>query len=133
MPGIALSRITCWQTANGEARLHISLSPAPEDRLTDGRLAELAGNVICRRWGMANQPYITYKHADTHNTHIHIVSVCVDEQGKKISDAYEHRRSMTACRELERISVCETGGCGKGGIKSGTKKVDASREMSAIR
>ena len=54
-----------------------------------------------QKMGYGNQPYITYKHTDTHNTHIHIVSVCVDEQGKKISDAYEHRRSMTACRELE--------------------------------
>ena len=80
--------------------LHISLSPAPEDRLTDGRLAELAERYM-QKMGYGNQPYITYKHADTHNTHIHIVSVCVDEQGKKISDAYEHRRSMTACRELE--------------------------------
>ena len=80
--------------------LHISLSPAPEDQLTDGRLAELAERYM-QKMGYGNQPYITYKHTDTHNTHIHIVSVCVDEQGKKISDAYEHRRSMTACRELE--------------------------------
>ena len=80
--------------------LHISLSPAPEDRLTDGRLAELAERYM-QKMGYGNQPYITYKHADTHNTHIHIVSVCVNEQGKKISDAYEYRRSMTACRELE--------------------------------
>ena len=80
--------------------LHISLSPAPEDRLTDGQLVELADQYM-QKMGYGNQPYIAYKHADTHNTHIHIVSVCVDEQGKKISDAYEHRRSMTACRELE--------------------------------
>ena len=77
--------------------LHISLSPAPEDRLTDGQLAER----YMQKMGYGNQPYIAYKHADTHNTHIHIVSVCVDGQGKKISDAYEYRRSMTACRELE--------------------------------
>lgn len=36
-----------------------------------------------QKMGYGNQPYITYKHADTHNTHIHIVSVCVDEQGKR--------------------------------------------------
>lgn len=80
--------------------LHISLSPAPEDRLTDGQLVELAERYM-QKMGYGNQPYIAYKHADTHNAHIHIVSVCVDGQGKKISDAYEHRRSMTACRELE--------------------------------
>lgn len=80
--------------------LHISLSPAPEDKLADGQLEELAERYM-RKMGYGDQPYIAYKHGDTHNTHVHIVSVCVDEEGKKISDSYEHRRSMTACRELE--------------------------------
>ena len=80
--------------------LHISLSPAPEDKLSDAGLAELAETYM-QKMGYGNQPYIVYKHGDTHNTHIHIVSTCVDEEGRKISDSYEHRRSMTACRELE--------------------------------
>ena len=32
----------------------------------------------------------------------YIVSVCVDEEGKKISDKFEKIRSMNVCRELER-------------------------------
>lgn len=80
--------------------LHIALSPAPEDRLTDTQLEELAARYM-ERMGYGNQPYIVYRHGDTHNKHIHIVSVCVDGNGRKISDSYEHRRSMTACRELE--------------------------------
>lgn len=106
--------------------LHISLSPAPEDRLTDERLAELAERYM-QKMGYGNQPYITYKHADTHNTHIHIVSVCVDEQGKKISDAYEHRRSMTACRELEADFGLRNGvDMEKRNPKAELRKVDAS-------
>ncbi len=106
--------------------LHISLSPAPEDRLTDERLAELAERYM-QKMGYGNQPYITYKHADTHNTHIHIVSVCVDEQGKKISDAYEHRRSMTACRELEADFGLRNGvDTEKRNPKAELRKVDAS-------
>ena len=106
--------------------LHISLSPAPEDQLTDGRLAELAERYM-RKMGYGNQPYITYKHADTHNTHIHIVSVCVDEQGKKISDAYEHRRSMTTCRELEVDFGLRNGAdAEKRNPKAELRKVDAS-------
>ena len=106
--------------------LHISLSPAPEDRLTDGRLAELAERYM-QKMGYGNQPYITYKHADTHNTHIHIVSVCVDEQGKKISDAYEHRRSMTACRELEADFGLRNGSdAERRNLKAELRKVDAS-------
>ena len=80
--------------------LHIALSPAPEDKLTDEQLAELAQNYM-QKMGYGDQPYIAYKHGDTHNTHIHIVSVCVDEEGRKINDSFEHHRSMTACRELE--------------------------------
>lgn len=80
--------------------LHIALSPAPEDRLTDVQLEELAARYM-EKMGYGDQPYIVYRHGDTHNTHIHIVSVCVDGEGRKISDAYEHRRSMAACRELE--------------------------------
>ena len=106
--------------------LHISLSPAPKDRLTDERLAELAERYM-QKMGYGNQPYITYKHADTHNTHIHIVSVCVDEQGKKISDAYEHRRSMTACRELEADFGLRNGvDMEKRNPKAELRKVDAS-------
>ena len=55
--------------------LHISLSPAPEDRLTDGRLAELAERYM-QKMGYGNQPYITYKHADT-QIPISILSVSV--------------------------------------------------------
>lgn len=80
--------------------LHISLSPAPEDKLSDEQLAELAQKYM-QKMGYGDQPYIAYKHGDTHNTHLHIVSVCVDEEGRKINDSFEHRRSMTACRELE--------------------------------
>lgn len=106
--------------------LHISLSPAPEDRLTDGQLTELADRYM-RKMGYGNQPYIAYKHADTYNTHIHIVSVCVDELGKKISDAYEHRRSMTICRELE-ADFCLRNGADteRQNPKTELKKVDVS-------
>ena len=106
--------------------LHISLSPAPEDRLTDDQLAELADRYM-RKMGYGDQPYIAYKHADTHNAHIHIVSVCVDEQGKKISDSYEHRRSMTACRELEADFGLRNGAdTEERNPKAELKKVDAS-------
>ena len=76
---------------NGEAR------PAYLPSLGTGRPSEphtagRTGDKIYGKMGYGDQPYIVYKHADTHNAHIHIVSVCVDGQGKKISDAYEHRR-----------------------------------------
>lgn len=106
--------------------LHIALSPAPEDRLTDTQLEELATRYM-ERMGYGNQPYIVYRHGDTHNTHIHIVSVCVDENGWKISDSYEHRRSMTACRELETDFGLRNGAdMEERNLRAELKKVDVS-------
>lgn len=81
--------------------LHISLNPSVDDRLTDGQFAELAREYM-QRMGYGDQPYIVYLHEDMDRRHIHIVSTCVNENGEKISDAYEWNRSMEACRELER-------------------------------
>lgn len=106
--------------------LHIALSPAPEDKLTDEQLAELAEKYM-QKMGYGDQPYIVYKHGDTHNTHIHIVSVCVDEEGRKINDSFEHRRSMTACRELEIDFGLRNGAdMEERNPKAELKKVDAS-------
>ena len=45
---------------------------------------------------------LVFQHTDINRTHIHIVSICVDEQGRKISDQFEKRRSMVICRSLEK-------------------------------
>ena len=80
--------------------LHISLNPSPQDRLTDGEFASLAADYM-EKMGYGDQPYVVFMHEDTGRRHIHIVSTCVDQTGAKISDAYEWRRSMDTCRELE--------------------------------
>ena len=53
------------------------------------------------RMGYGSQPYIVFKHTDIDRTHIHIVSICVGIDGKKIPDDYDHPRSMAICRDLE--------------------------------
>ena len=80
--------------------LHISLNPAEDDRLNEDQFANLAKNYM-EKMNYSDQPYIVYIHEDINRRHIHIVSVAVDETGRKINDSYEHRRSMSACRELE--------------------------------
>lgn len=80
--------------------LHISLNPAPEDNLTDEQFANLAQEYM-QKMGYGDQPYIVYMHEDIGRRHIHILTTCVKEDGRKISDAYEWRRSMQTCRELE--------------------------------
>lgn len=81
--------------------LHISLNPDPNDNVSDDEFKLMAQQYM-QEMGYAQQPFVVFKHTDIERTHIHIVSVCVDEEGKKISDRFEKRRSMKVCRELER-------------------------------
>lgn len=81
--------------------LHISLNPDPNDKVSDDKFSEMAEEYI-REMGYGQQPFVVFKHTDIDRSHIHIVSVCVDEGGKKISDKFEKMRSMKVCRELER-------------------------------
>lgn len=80
--------------------LHISLNPDPRDNVSDEDFKEIAKDYM-ELMGYGEQPYAVFKHTDIERTHIHIVSICVDRNGKKISDSYEKLRSMNACRTLE--------------------------------
>jgi len=81
--------------------LHISLNPDPKDKVSDDTYREMAQQYM-RELGYGDQPFVVFKHTDIDRSHIHIVSVCVDENGKKISDKFEKIRSMNICRELEK-------------------------------
>ncbi|MBO9676381.1 MAG: relaxase/mobilization nuclease domain-containing protein [Sphingobacteriaceae bacterium] len=92
-----------YLTANKKTEkpvLHISLNPDPRDCLTDEKLQAIAEDYM-EQMGYGNQPYAVFKHMDIDRSHIHIVSVCVDEEGRKISDAFEKRRSVKISRDLE--------------------------------
>ena len=80
---------------------HVSLNPSPEDRLTDERLRDIAREYM-ERMGYGEQPYIVFKHNDISREHLHIVSLRVDEQGRKLPHDFEARRSMEILRDLER-------------------------------
>lgn len=80
--------------------LHISINPDPRDNVDDGRYLAMASEYM-NEMGYGSQPFLVFKHTDIERTHIHIVSINVDGQGKKISDAFEHKRSMAVCRALE--------------------------------
>lgn len=81
--------------------LHISLNPDPKDKVSDEKYRELA-QLYMNEMGYGDQPFIVFKHTDIDRSHIHIVSVCIDDEGKKISDQFEKVRSMKVCRELEK-------------------------------
>ncbi|MDR0511238.1 MAG: relaxase/mobilization nuclease domain-containing protein [Rikenellaceae bacterium] len=79
---------------------HASLNPNPQDKLSDEQLSEIA-QASMEKLGYGNQPYIVLKHSDIKREHLHIVSLRVDENGRKINHSYEVARSMKICKELE--------------------------------
>ncbi|MDL2239155.1 relaxase/mobilization nuclease domain-containing protein [Bacteroidales bacterium OttesenSCG-928-K03] len=81
--------------------IHISLNPHPDDKLSDNQLSDIAREYM-DKLDYGNQPYVVYKHEDINRHHLHIVSVRVDEFGKKLNDKFEHLRSKDITRELER-------------------------------
>ena len=95
--------------------------------MDNGRLAELADKYM-QKMGYGNQPFIVYKHGDTCHPHVHIVSVCTDDEGRKINDSYEHRRSMSVCRELEQeFGLRNSADTEERNPKAELKKVDVSQ------
>ena len=81
--------------------IHISLNPHPDDKLTDKELTEMAHEYM-QRMGYGEQPYIIVKHEDIERHHLHIISVRVDEQGKRINSDFTHKRSLAIVQDFER-------------------------------
>lgn len=79
---------------------HVSLNPHPDDKLSDVELSLVAEEYM-KRMGYGAQPYVVFKHHDISRHHLHIVSVRVNAQGKKINDKFERRRSKDITRSLE--------------------------------
>lgn len=80
--------------------LHISLNPHPDDKLTDQDFEILAREYL-EKLGFGKQPFIIYKHMDIDRHHIHIVTVNVNEQGKRLNQDFLYRRSKRITTELE--------------------------------
>lgn len=80
--------------------LHISLNPHPDDRLTEQQYEILAREYL-EKLGFGEQPFIIYKHEDIDRHHIHIVTVNVNEQGKRLNQDFLFRRSKKITTELE--------------------------------
>lgn len=80
--------------------LHISLNPHPDDVLTDMELQEIAREYL-EKLGYGNQPYLVFKHEDIDRHHLHIVTVNVDENGRRLNQDFLFRRSDRIRKELE--------------------------------
>ncbi|MDR6487178.1 hypothetical protein J2799_001663 [Chryseobacterium vietnamense] len=101
--GQLASSFECYLIANRKTEkhtLHISLNPDPNDRVDDDQFIEIA-EYYMKAMGYGEQPFVVFKHTDIARIHIHIVSVCVDQEGRKISNIIDWQCSMNVCREME--------------------------------
>ena len=80
---------------------HCSLNPHPDEKLSDERLTQIAKEYM-EALGYGKQPYIVFRHNDIAREHIHIVSLRINGEGKKINDKFEKRRSKKITDTLER-------------------------------
>ena len=100
---------------------HCSLNPHPDEKLSDEALSRIAAEYM-ESLGYGAQPYIVFRHNDIPRAHIHIVSLRVDSEGRKINDRFERRRSKRITDALE----------AKFGLLPSRKKAGVSAQPSAV-
>lgn len=82
--------------------LHISLNFSSLEYLSREKLISIA-NVYMIQIGFAQQPYLVYQHFDAAHTHLHLITINIQKQGKRI-DLHKILvlKSMPATREIEK-------------------------------
>nr|WP_315419565.1 relaxase/mobilization nuclease domain-containing protein [uncultured Pedobacter sp.] len=88
------------ETSVEEPTRHISINLPPGEKVSDLTFQNIAKEYM-DQLGYGSQPYVVYRHADRPHEHIHIVTVNIDEDGRKINDFFEYKRSQKITRMLE--------------------------------
>ena len=86
---------------------HMSINPSAEEHLSEQQVKDFVRDLM-RGLGYGKQPYVIYKHTDIDRDHYHVVSVRVNEHGRKIHDFQENRRCLqllTALASKYHLSV----------------------------
>ena len=106
---------------------HCSLNPHPDEKLSDETLSQIAKEYM-EALGYGKQPYIVFKHNDIAREHIHIVSLRINGEGKKINDKFEKRRSKKITDTLERKYNLIPSSKIADKVMNETPKIDTTRE-----
>ncbi len=77
----------------------MSVNPGPDDAVRDDQIPALVRDLM-DGLGYGRQPWAVFRHEDTGRRHWHVVSVRVDDKGKKINDYWEKRRCDRLVTEL---------------------------------
>ncbi|MET6999392.1 relaxase/mobilization nuclease domain-containing protein [Chitinophaga defluvii] len=99
-----LSRFTNQNARNAIAKknaVHIILSFAPSEQIDRDTLCQIVDTYM-ERLGFGEQPYLVYQHFDTHQSHLHIATINIREDGTQINMHYIGKnQSSRARREIE--------------------------------
>ena len=85
----------------GKAVLHVSLSAAPGEKLTDEQWQAI-GQRYLRGMGFTDNQFVMTRHTDTEHEHIHILANRITHAGEVVSDGQDYKRQETIMREIER-------------------------------
>ncbi|WP_443947393.1 relaxase/mobilization nuclease domain-containing protein [Pedobacter sp. AW1-32] len=80
---------------------HISLSWSEEDvgKLNDENMLAMAKEYLGLT-GIKNTQILIVRHHDNHHPHLHIIYSRVDNEGKAISDQFQFKRNVAACKSI---------------------------------
>lgn len=81
--------------------LHVSLSAAPGEHLTDAEWTDVGQRYLIGM-GLDRNQYIVTRHADTEHEHIHLVVNRIQFDGAVTSDSHDYRRHEILMRAIER-------------------------------
>ncbi|HCN83900.1 MAG TPA: relaxase [Sphingobacteriaceae bacterium] len=112
--------------------LHVSLNFDPSEKLSEGKLVEIAGAYM-EKIGFGGQPFLVYKHEDAGHPHIHIVSTTIKNDGRRINTHNIGRnQSEKARKEIERDYGLVRAERQQQILKPGIKPVDAEKANYGI-
>lgn len=83
--------------------IHISLNFDPSEKHSKEKLIAIA-NTYMEKIGFGEQPYLVYQHHDAGHEHLHVVSINIEKDGKRID--LHHlgiRKSEPARKEIEEL------------------------------
>lgn len=95
-----LEQLTRLNPTVAKPSLHLAIAFHPTESISNDQLCRIGSEVMTKA-GYGRQPYLMYRHDDTHHPHIHIVSVSIDPDGRKISDSYMWNRLNKIRKDIE--------------------------------
>jgi hypothetical protein len=117
-----------------KAVLHVSLSAAPGEHLTDQQWIDI-GRRYLHGMGLDRNQYLVTRHMDTDHEHVHLLANRIQFDGAVTSDSHDYRRQELLMRTIERdlglrqvtlSENCERRAATKGEIEEGLRTGHAS-------